>query len=108
MTAASEMAADECGAPAADPMSFLAAVERHRHAGLCRLRAGNPCSSGGARRQDRPRRAATGSSGTQAGLIAGFDGMRSGVRVLGITVGRPRTTRKERRSLSTRRGRISH
>ena len=33
---------------------------------------------------------ATGSSGTQAGLIAGFDGMRSGVRVLGITVGRPR------------------
>ena len=27
---------------------------------------------------------ATGSSGTQAGLIAGFDGMRSGVRVLGI------------------------
>ncbi len=33
---------------------------------------------------------ATGSSGTQAGLIAGFDGMQSGVRVLGITVGRPR------------------
>jgi L-cysteate sulfo-lyase len=33
---------------------------------------------------------ATGSSGTQAGLIAGFDGMKSGVRVLGITVGRPR------------------
>jgi L-cysteate sulfo-lyase len=33
---------------------------------------------------------ATGSSGTQAGLIAGFDGMRSGVRVLGMTVGRPR------------------
>ena len=33
---------------------------------------------------------ATGSSGTQAGLIAGFDAMRSGVRVIGITVGRPR------------------
>ncbi len=33
---------------------------------------------------------ATGSSGTQAGLIAGFDGMQSGVRVLGITVGRLR------------------
>jgi L-cysteate sulfo-lyase len=33
---------------------------------------------------------ATGSSGTQAGLIAGFDGARSGVHVLGITVGRPR------------------
>lgn len=33
---------------------------------------------------------ATGSSGTQAGLIAGFDAERSGVRVLGITVGRPR------------------
>lgn len=33
---------------------------------------------------------ATGSSGTQAGLIAGFEGARSGVHVLGITVGRPR------------------
>jgi L-cysteate sulfo-lyase len=33
---------------------------------------------------------ATGSSGTQAGLIAGFDGVKSDVRVLGITVGRPR------------------
>ncbi|MFO1160651.1 MAG: D-cysteine desulfhydrase [Reyranellaceae bacterium] len=33
---------------------------------------------------------ATGSSGTQAGLIAGFEGARSGVQVLGITVGRPR------------------
>jgi L-cysteate sulfo-lyase len=33
---------------------------------------------------------ATGSSATQAGLIAGFDGIRSGVRVLGITVSRPR------------------
>ena len=33
---------------------------------------------------------ATGSSGTQAGLIAGFEGARGGVHVLGITVGRPR------------------
>lgn len=33
---------------------------------------------------------ATGSSGTQAGLVAGFDGVRSGVRVLGISVGRSR------------------
>jgi L-cysteate sulfo-lyase len=33
---------------------------------------------------------ATGSSGTQAGLIAGFEATQSGVRVLGITVGRPR------------------
>lgn len=33
---------------------------------------------------------ATGSSGTQAGLIAGFESVRSGVHVLGITVGRPR------------------
>jgi L-cysteate sulfo-lyase len=38
---------------------------------------------------------ATGSSGTQAGLIAGFDGMRSGVRVLGITVGRPRENQEK-------------
>ena len=38
---------------------------------------------------------ATGSSGTQAGLIAGFDGMRSGVRVLGITVGRPRDNQEK-------------
>jgi L-cysteate sulfo-lyase len=37
---------------------------------------------------------ATGSSGTQAGLIAGFDGMQSGVRVLGITVGRPRANQE--------------
>ena len=32
-------------------------LERHRRAGLCRLRAGNPAAGGGARRQDRPRRA---------------------------------------------------
>ena len=38
---------------------------------------------------------ATGSSGTQAGLIAGFDGARSGVRVLGITVGRPRDNQEK-------------
>jgi L-cysteate sulfo-lyase len=38
---------------------------------------------------------ATGSSGTQAGLIAGFDGMRSGVRVLGVTVGRPRENQEK-------------
>ena len=38
---------------------------------------------------------ATGSSGTQAGLIAGFDGMQSGVRVLGITVGRPRDNQEK-------------
>jgi L-cysteate sulfo-lyase len=38
---------------------------------------------------------ATGSSGTQAGLIAGFDGLRSGVRVLGITVGRPRDNQEK-------------
>ena len=38
---------------------------------------------------------ATGSSGTQAGLIAGFDGMRSGVQVLGITVGRPRDNQEK-------------
>ena len=38
---------------------------------------------------------ATGSSGMQAGLIAGFDGMRSGVRVLGITVGRPRDNQEK-------------
>jgi L-cysteate sulfo-lyase len=38
---------------------------------------------------------ATGSSGTQVGLIAGFDGMRSGVRVLGITVGRPRDNQEK-------------
>jgi L-cysteate sulfo-lyase len=38
---------------------------------------------------------ATGSSGTQAGLIAGFDGMRSRVRVLGITVGRPRDNQEK-------------
>lgn len=38
---------------------------------------------------------ATGSSGTQAGLIAGFDGMQSGVRVLGITVGRRRDNQEK-------------
>ena len=38
---------------------------------------------------------ATGSSGTQAGLVAGFDGVRSGVRVLGITVGRPRAVQEK-------------
>ena len=38
---------------------------------------------------------ATGSSGTQAGLVAGFDGMQSGVRVLGITVGRPRDNQEK-------------
>jgi L-cysteate sulfo-lyase len=38
---------------------------------------------------------ATGSSGTQAGLIAGFDGARSGIRVLGITVGRPRDNQEK-------------
>lgn len=38
---------------------------------------------------------ATGSSGTQAGLIAGFDGMQSGVRVLGITVGRARDNQEK-------------
>jgi L-cysteate sulfo-lyase len=38
---------------------------------------------------------ATGSSGTQGGLIAGFDGVRSGVRVLGVTVGRPRAVQEK-------------
>ncbi len=38
---------------------------------------------------------ATGSSGTQAGLVAGFDGVRSGVRVLGVTVGRPRAVQEK-------------
>ena len=37
---------------------------------------------------------ATGSSGTQAGLIAGFAAMQSGVGVLGITVGRPRANQE--------------
>ena len=32
-------------------------LECRRRAGLCRLRAGNPAAGGGARRQDRPRRA---------------------------------------------------
>ncbi len=38
---------------------------------------------------------ATGSNGTQAGLVAGFDGMRSGVRVLGVTVGRSRSVQEK-------------
>lgn len=38
---------------------------------------------------------ATGSNGTQAGLVAGFDGIRSGVRVLGITVGRSRAVQEK-------------
>lgn len=33
---------------------------------------------------------ASGSAGTQAGLVAGFEGLRSGVDVLGISVSRPR------------------
>jgi L-cysteate sulfo-lyase len=37
---------------------------------------------------------ATGSSGTQAGLVAGFAASQSGVRVLGITVGRPRANQE--------------
>ena len=37
---------------------------------------------------------ATGSSGTQAGLVAGFAATQSGVRVLGITVGRPRANQE--------------
>ncbi len=37
---------------------------------------------------------ATGSSGTQAGLIVGFDSAQSGVRVLGITVGRPKANQE--------------
>ena len=38
---------------------------------------------------------ATGSSGTQAGLVAGFEGMNSGVRVLGIGVRAPREKQEE-------------
>jgi len=38
---------------------------------------------------------ATGSSGTQAGLVTGFDGAQSGVRVLGITVGRARDSQEK-------------
>ena len=37
---------------------------------------------------------ATGSSGTQAGLIVGFDSAQSGVRVLGMTVGRPKANQE--------------
>ena len=37
---------------------------------------------------------ATGSSGTQAGLVAGFAATQSGVHVLGITVGRPRANQE--------------
>ncbi|MFO1079576.1 MAG: D-cysteine desulfhydrase [Reyranellaceae bacterium] len=37
---------------------------------------------------------ATGSSGTQAGLLAGFEGARSGVKVLGVTVGRPKASQE--------------
>ena len=37
---------------------------------------------------------ATGGSGTQAGLIVGFDSAQSGVRVLGMTVGRPKANQE--------------
>ncbi len=37
---------------------------------------------------------ATGSAGTQAGLVAGFEGMRSGIPVLGIGVRAPRETQE--------------
>ena len=37
---------------------------------------------------------ATGSAGTQAGLVAGFEGMRSGIDVLGIGVRAPRETQE--------------
>jgi L-cysteate sulfo-lyase len=38
---------------------------------------------------------ATGSRGTQAGLVAGFEGLNSGIRVLGISVRAPREEQEE-------------
>jgi L-cysteate sulfo-lyase len=38
---------------------------------------------------------ATGSTGTQAGLVAGFEGLNSGIRVLGISVRAPREEQEE-------------
>jgi L-cysteate sulfo-lyase len=91
MTAASELAADEVrregGRPYVIPGGGSNAVGALGYVG-CALEILQQAAGIGVR-IDRAVHA-TGSSGTQAGLIAGFDGMRSGVRVLGITVGRPR------------------
>jgi len=102
MTAASEMAADE--------------VRRGRRPTLCHSWRGSnaigtlgyvaarwkSCSRRRGSASDRPRRAATGSSGTQAGLIAGFDGMRTACACWAH--GRPATRQpgKERRSPARR------
>jgi L-cysteate sulfo-lyase len=88
MTAASEMAADEVrragGRPYVIPGGGSNAIGALGYVG-CALEILQQAAGLGVR-IDRAVHA-TGSSGTQAGLIAGFDGMRSGVRVLGITVG---------------------
>jgi L-cysteate sulfo-lyase len=91
MTAASELAAAEVrregGRPYVIPGGGSNAVGALGYVG-CALEILQQAAGIGVR-IDRAVHA-TGSSGTQAGLIAGFDGVRSGVRVLGITVGRPR------------------
>ncbi len=96
MTAASEMAADEVrragGRPYVIPGGGSNAIGALGYVG-CALEILQQAAGLGVR-IDRAVHA-TGSSGTQAGLIAGFDGMRSGVRVLGITVGRPRDNQEK-------------
>ena len=96
MTAASEMAADEVrragGRPYVIPGGGSNAIGTLGYVG-CALEILQQAAGLGVR-IDRAVHA-TGSSGTQAGLIAGFDGMRSGVRVLGITVGRPRDNQEK-------------
>jgi L-cysteate sulfo-lyase len=91
MTAAAETAADEVrrasGKPYVIPGGGSNAVGAVGYVG-CALEILQQASELGMRVDHVVH--ATGSSGTQAGLIAGFDGMKSGVRVLGITVGRPR------------------
>jgi L-cysteate sulfo-lyase len=91
MTAAAELAADEVrragGRPFVIPGGGSNAVGALGYVG-CALEVLQQAAELGIR-IDRVVHA-TGSSGTQAGLIAGFDGAQSGVRVLGITVGRLR------------------
>ena len=96
MTAATEMTADEVrragGRPYVIPGGGSTAIGALGYVG-CALEILQQAAGLGVR-IDRAVHA-TGSSGTQAGLIAGFDGMRSGVRVLGITVGRPRDNQEK-------------
>jgi L-cysteate sulfo-lyase len=91
VTAAADMVADEVrragGTPYVIPAGGSNAIGAAGYAG-CALEILQQAAGLGVR-VDRVVHA-TGSSGTQAGLIAGFDGLQSRVRVLGITVSRPR------------------